>query len=224
MIASTPGDIEQAYKTEKAKVDKTLKDEKTKIDKTLKHKKAKFQEIRQNRMKAARARAAKVKATKVDKATNARRLDKTSKVTAMDKTAKPTKLDRTPKEMGDPKKEAQPVEKVTHRGPDIKTLEPMTVIKGETFMITRPASPNFGRTWKLHKTLPIQIEMVGQGKFVPAEHPGKNEGTMVFTFKGVKPGFTQIEFEKVYPPELRDKKPLKIRIIPVNIKESEPKD
>ena len=222
MLASAPADIEQAYKTEKAKVDKTVKDKKTKAGKVKQEKKSKLQEWKEKRAETAKAKAAKAKAAKTAKTTKPTKVHKAKAPATIDKTAKTTKLDKTPKATKDIKKEAKPVEKekVTHRTPDIKTLEPMTVIKGEEFMIKRPASPNFGRTWKLHKTLPLQIEQVGKAKFVPAEHPGKNEGTMVFTFKGIKPGVTQIEFEKVYPPELRDKKPAKIRMIPVEIKEA----
>ena len=87
-------------------------------------------------------------------------------------------------------------------------------------MIERPASPNFGRTWKLHQPVPFQLEMIGEAKFVPAKHQIRNEGTMVFTFKGIKSGNVKLEFEKVYPQELQDKKPLKVRIVPVTIKEA----
>ncbi len=230
MIASAPADIEQAYKAEKAKVDQTLKDKKAKINKTLKEKRAQFKEARQKRLEAAKAKAAKTptveKKAKIPKAVKAPKkaaLDKTAKTSSVDKITKETKFDKKSKAAKDVTKEETPVVKVVQRAPDIKTLETKTVIQGEPFMIKRPASPNFGRTWKLHKELPIQIEMVGKEKFVPAEHPGRNEGTTVFTFKGLKAGKTQLEFEKVYPKEIRDKKPAKIRIIPIEIKETDTK-
>ena len=223
MVASAPSDIEQAYKTEKAKVDKTLKEKfrekKAKFEKTMSDRKAKYQEAKKWRAEAAKEKAAKAKEAKADKKAKTTIIDKTAKHHMVDGKQKQTKLDKASQAPKELKKEDTSVEKVSHRMPDIKKLEPMTVVKGEEFMINRPASPNFGRTWKLHKALPLQVEMVGKAKFVPAAHPGKNEGTMVFTFKGVKPGFTEIEFEKVYPVELRDKKPLKVRIIPVDIKE-----
>jgi hypothetical protein len=100
----------------------------------------------------------------------------------------------------------------------IKILEYKIVKQDEEFMIERPASPSLGRTWKLHTPLPMLIEQVGEAIFVPAKRPGKYEGTIVYTFKGTKPGSAKIELEKVYPPEIQHKKPLKIRIISVEIK------
>ena len=213
MVASAP-DIEQTIKTENDKVTQALKDEKTKIVETyqekkeqikkkVKEEKAKFQEARKKRAEKAKEKAA----AKAEK--------KASKTKPVE-TVKSTKIDQSPKTHH----EDTHSENATHKIANIKKLEQMTVVRGEEFMITRPASPNFGRTWKLHKKLPLQIEMIGEAKFVPAEHPGRNEGTMVFTFKGLKPGITQIEFEKVYPQEQRDTKPLKVRIVPVEIKEA----
>ena len=99
-----------------------------------------------------------------------------------------------------------------------KTLNKVTTTEGEKFVIERPASPNFGRTWKLHRPLPIQVEQVGSAKFVPAKHPGRNEGAMVYTFKALKAGFVSVEFEKIYPAEVQEEKPLRTVSVPVLIK------
>jgi predicted secreted protein len=197
MIASQPADIEQAYKKEIAQV----RQSKNKI-------------VKEKKVKAQQKKAK--KATKEKKSASSKK--QTTKSVATGKKATFKKQRKEVKQ--EHAQEAQATEKTTRRTPNIQTLEPKTVFVGEEFTISRPASPNFGRTWKLHKALPAQIEMVGKEKFIPAEHPGKNEGTLVFTFKATKPGITSIEFEKIYPPELRDKKPMKIRIIPVEIKEA----
>ena len=159
MVVSAPADINQAYKTEKAKIDKAVKEKKA----------------------------------------------KTAKIEKKAKKEKPARVAK---------------KTVTYRAANVRTLEPRTVVVGEEFMIERPASPNFGRTWKLHQPVPFQLEMIGEAKFVPAKHQIRNEGTMVFTFKGIKSGNVKLEFEKVYPQELQDKKPLKVRIVPVTIKEA----
>ena len=215
MIASQPADIEQAYKKELAKVgqskNKIVKEKKVK--KAVAGKKTKVQQPKAKKI------AIKDKTAKKEKTAVSPKKQTTKPVTAAKKST--TKQRKEVKQ--EPIKEAQAPEQVTRRASNIQTLEPRTVIVGEEFTISRPASPNFGRTWKLHKALPTQIEMVGKEKFVPAEHPGRNEGTLVFTFKATKPGLTSIEFEKIYPPELRDKKPMKVRIIPVEIKESNTK-
>jgi len=224
MIASEPADIEQAYKKEVAKVKqadkKTVKDKKAKAIKPAQEKKTKksvthktTKKEQPQKTKATRKKAS-TKATKTEKKAVTSKKQPTKQVTP--KTTR-TKKQKTVKH--EPVQETQVTERVTRRAPNIETLEPRTVLVGEEFTITRPASPNFGRIWKLHKALPTQIEMVGKEKFVPAEHPSRNEGTLVFTFKATQPGLTSIEFEKVYPPELRDKKPMKVRIVPVEIKE-----
>lgn len=222
MIASEATDIEQAYKKEVAKVKqadkKTVKDKiksvkEKKAKETIVRKKAKTQEPKAK--KTVKAQVTSAKAPKTAKKAVTSQKQTTKQVTP--KTTR-TKKQKTVKH--EQVQEAQVTEQVTRRTPNIQTLEPRTVIVGEEFTISRPASPNFGRTWKLHKALPTQIEMVGKEKFVPAEHPSRNEGTLVFTFKATQPGLTSIEFEKVYPPELRDKKPMKVRIVPVEIKES----
>jgi len=225
MIASEATDIEKAYKKELAKVKqadkKTVKDKKTQVIKSVKEKKAKETIVRKKSKtqepkakKTVKAKATSAKAPKTEKKAVTSQKQTTKQVTP--KTTR-TKKQKTVKQ--EQVQEAQVTEQVTRRAQNIQTLEPRTVIVGEEFTISRPASPNFGRTWKLHKALPTQIEMVGKEKFVPAEHPSRNEGTLVFTFKATQPGLTSIEFEKVYPPELRDKKPMKVRIVPVEIKE-----
>lgn len=230
MIASEATDIEKAYKKEVAKVKqadkKNIKDKKAKVIKSVKEKKAKETIVRKKAKiqepkakKTVKAKVTSAKATKTEKKAVTSQKQTTKQVTP--KTTR-TKKQKTVKQ--EQVQEAQVTEQVaTRRTPNIQTLEPRTVIVGEEFTISRPASPNFGRTWKLHKALPTQIEMVGKEKFVPAEHPSRNEGSLVFTFRATQPGLTSIEFEKVYPPELRDKKPMKVRIVPVEIKESSAK-
>lgn len=131
------------------------------------------------------------------------------------------KKEQIEKKVKEEKTKFKEARKVSSQTPHIKQLNSITVIQGKEFMVTRPASPNFGRTWKLNKKLPPQVAMIGNAQFIPARHPGRNEGTIVFTFKALKPGVTQIELEKVYPPELRDKKPLKIGIVPVEIRKAQ---
>lgn len=237
MCASAPADIDQAYQAEKASVDQQTKNINAQLGETktkkVETKEQKAEAAKEKAEQAKAKKAEKAKATKAEKKAKTVKLRKTpkakeatpaaSKVKATkkaktSKVTKTTKLEKKDKPVTQVKSEAAPVTPAAHKA-DIKTLEPMTVIMGEEFTVKRPASPNFGRTWKLHKALPMQIEQVGKETFVASEHPGKNEGTTTFTFKATKPGTTQLEFEKVYPVELRDKKPAKIRIIPVNIKE-----
>lgn len=233
MIASEATDIEQAYKKELTKVKqadtKTAKDKKAQATKSAKEKTAKKTTTNKKITTHKKATTQKQKSKKItakDKTVKATKTEKKAapskkqptKSTATDKKANTQQQKRVTRQETTP--DVEPVEKVTHRAPDIQTLEPRTVIVGEEFTISRPASPNFGRTWKLHKALPVQIEMVGEAAFIPADHPGRNEGSLVFTFKATRPGLTTIEFEKIYPPELRDKKPMKVRIVPVEIKEA----
>jgi predicted secreted protein len=202
VIASEPADIDQAYKKELAKVKESGKQ-------TVKEgKKTRITDP---------ARAKKTKPTVAKKKTMERER-KTKK--SWKKSGAAAYKKEVKQEAG---QEAQETERVARRAKDMRTLERKTVKVGDEFVISRPASPNFGRTWKLHKALPAHIEMIGREKFIPAERPGKNEGTLVFTFKALKPGSVSIEFEKVYPPELRDRKPVKVRIVPVDILEAEVK-
>lgn len=118
-------------------------------------------------------------------------------------------------------KEEAPVDEYKIKAKKTKAVKPekkpevITAKVNETFTIELPASPKLERSWKLYKKLSAKVSQVGEPKFIKGEKGDKYEGTMVYTFKAIKPGTATIKMKKLYPKGL--KKPLKLKAFTIEI-------